>query len=71
MQAEETMIRVYKSNSAYQHDARKLAGQGWRVVSVTERRPRAGIARIVLLMFLVLIFPPKPQLVVTYSRPRR
>lgn len=63
-----TMVRVYKGHAAYRKDAEKLARDGWQPVSVTERRPRSGCARILLLWFVVLIFPPKPALVVTYQR---
>jgi hypothetical protein len=68
--ADETMVRVYKGNDAYQKDARKLADQGWRVVNVVERRPRAGCLRILLLWWLTLLRPPRPELVVTYARAR-
>jgi len=64
----QTLVRVYKSNGAYQSDAAQLARQGWLPTSVTERRPRAGCARIVLLWWLTLLRPPKPELVVTYQR---
>lgn len=64
------MVRVYKSPEAYRKDAAKLAKQGWSVQSVTERRPRSGCMRLLLLWFVVLIFPPKPELVVTYVRHR-
>jgi hypothetical protein len=69
--ATETMVRVYTGNKAYQRDAEKWARQGWRVATVTERRPRRGC--IVSILFLVpsLIFPPKPELVVTYERIRQ
>lgn len=66
----ETMVRVYKDASAYQHDAKRLAKDGWRVANTVERRPRAGCARIVLLWWLTLLRPPKPELVVTYERTR-
>lgn len=62
------MVRTYKSNDAYRKDANKLAKQGWRVVNVAERRPRAGCLRLLFLWWFVLIFPPKPELVVTYER---
>jgi hypothetical protein len=64
----ETMVRVYTSAGGYRRDAAKLAKQGWSPIHVTERRPRAGCLRILLLWWLVLLRPPKPQLVVTYQR---
>lgn len=64
----ETMVRVYRSTSEYQRDAQGLARKGWQPTSVTERKPRAGCLRLILLWWLVLIIPPKPELVVTYQR---
>ena len=68
MMSAQTLVRVYKSNGAYQSDAANLARQGWVPLSVTERRPRAGCARILLLWWLTLLRPPRPELVVTYQR---
>lgn len=64
----ETMVRVYKDTHSYQDDASKLAKKGWQPTTVTERKPRAGCLRLALLWWLVLIIPPKPELVVTYQR---
>jgi hypothetical protein len=66
----ETMVRVYKTTDAYQSDLAKLTKKGWITQTVTERKPRAGCARIILLWWFTLIFPPKPELVVTYMRTR-
>lgn len=66
----ETMVRVYKGSDDYQKEARKLARDGWEVVNTVERRPRAGCLRILLLWWLTLLRPPKPELVVTYRRHR-
>lgn len=68
--SDETMVRTYKNTDQYQRDAAKLAQQGWRVVNTVERRPRAGCARIILLWWLTLLRPPRPELVVTYARQR-
>lgn len=64
----ETVVRVYKKPKEYEKDASKMAKDNWSVESVTERRPRSGIGRIATLMLLALVFPPKPELVVTYAR---
>lgn len=64
----ETMVRVYKKPEDYERDAAKLAKDNWSVDSVTERRPRSGCGRIALLWLWALVFPPKPELVVTYAR---
>ena len=64
----ETLVREYKSQGAYQADARRLAGQGWSVQNVVERNPRSGCVRGCLLGLLALVFRPKPTLIVTYQR---
>jgi hypothetical protein len=38
---------------------------------MTERQPRPGLLRIVTLGLFSLVFPPKPELVVTYKRQRQ
>lgn len=68
MAKSQTMVRVYGGNGDYQKDAKRLAKDGWNPVNVVERRPRAGCARILLLWWLTLLRPPKPELVVTYQR---
>lgn len=64
----ETLVRVYKSPDAYRRDAAQLARQGWAVVNTTDRAPRAGWMRCCFLGFFALVWRPKPELVVTYSR---
>ena len=66
----QTMVREYPSPGAYDADARRLAKDGWEVVSSIERKQRAGCVRLLLLWWLVLIRPPKPTIVVTYRRVR-
>lgn len=68
--ASETMVRVYKNTRDYQSDAKKLANKGWSPTNTVERRPRAGCLRLALLWWLILLRPPKPELVVTYQRSR-
>src|SRR6476619_4185537 len=64
----EKMVRIYHRSSADQRDAKRLARSGWFPIHTVERRPRAGCIRILFLWWLVLLRPPKPELVVTYQR---
>ena len=64
----ETQVGIYSNPNNYARDAKRLAQSGWVPISVTERRPRAGCLRIVTLGLWTLVFPPKPELVVTYQR---
>lgn len=66
-QQNSTMVRVYKSPSSYDHDAKLMSKKGWVPINVVERRPRAGCLRIILLWWLTLLRPPKPEIVVTYQ----
>lgn len=60
------LIRQYKSENAFRHDAERLANRGYIVATVTNQQPRAGCLRILTLGLFTLIFPPKPVLIVTY-----
>ncbi len=64
----ETMVRTYKGTKDYEKDVKKLGKDGWAVVNTVERKPRAGIGRILTLGIFTLFRPPKHELVVTYSR---
>lgn len=70
-QPQESMVRVYTSAEDYGKDAKKLANQGWSVSNVTHRQPRAGCGRIIFLWWLTLLRPPKPELIVTYTRAKQ
>lgn len=66
----ETMVREYKGVKAFQQDVARLAPEGWTVLQQNEFRPRQGCMRILLMGFIfAFLFPPKPLIVVTYSRP--
>lgn len=66
---QESMVRVYTKPEDYSRDAAKLAKDGWVAAQVTERQPRRGCGRILLMgVIFAFIFPPKPELVVTYTR---
>ncbi len=64
----ETMVRTYRGTDRFQKDAKRLAKDGWSVSNTVSQRPRAGCGRILSLGLFTLIFPPKPELVVTYTR---
>lgn len=61
------VVKRYKNERDYQRDAQRMSKRSYHVVSVTSEKPRAGCLRIVSLGLFTLIFPPKPELVVTYS----
>lgn len=67
---QETMVRSYPDAKAFDRHAAKLATQDWTVTNTTTRQPRAGCGRILTLGFITLLRPPKPEIVVTYSRPK-
>lgn len=60
------LVKRYKDERAYQKDAQRMVRRGYKVTSVTSEMQRAGCARILTLGIFTLLFPPKPQLVVTY-----
>lgn len=62
------IVRRYRSQAQYQHDARRMLRRGYEVASVTSEQPRAGCLRGCLLGLLALLFKPKPVLIVTYRR---
>jgi hypothetical protein len=64
----ETMVRTYKDTGDYQKDQKKLAKDGWMTTAMVERKPRAGVGRIITLGLVAAVRPPKPELVVTYQR---
>lgn len=61
------VVKRYKDEREYQRDAQRMARKGYKVVSSTSEKPRAGCARILTLGIFTLLFPPKPEFVVTYS----
>jgi hypothetical protein len=69
-------VKSYPDQRAFQRHAAELATDHWVVSSVVERKPNAGCLRIALLWWFVLIFPPRPELLVTYryeppAKPKR
>lgn len=64
----ETIVRTYKSQGEFQNDAQRLARDGWTVSNTMERQPGTGCLRGCTLGLMALVWKPKPQIVVTYSR---
>ena len=65
----QVVIKRYKNEREYQLDALEQSEQGYFVRAVTSEQPRSGCMRIILTGGLgALIWKPKPQLVVTYTR---
>ncbi len=65
----ETTVKHYTSAQDFERDQKRMAAQGWSVVSTTSIQPRQGIGRMVTLGPIgAAIFKPKSQLVITYSR---
>ncbi len=74
------LVRTYRSERAYQEDARSLAFYGFRVASVTTRHESRAclyvvlillfwlIVPLILLVLLVVASPGGTRLVVTYER---
>lgn len=65
----EVIAKTYDKELHYIRDVSDLATSGWRVVSTTVFQPRSGWARILFsLGWLAVVYPPKPQIIVTYQR---
>lgn len=58
------VVKRYKTEREYQRDAQGMARKGYKVINVVSEQQRSGCLRILL---IGIIFPPKPQFVVTYS----
>lgn len=72
MQDVETMVKTYKSSGDFTKDAKKLAKKGWTVTTQSTIQPRSGIGRIVATGGLgAIAFKPKPEIVVTFTRPKK
>ncbi len=64
----QTEVRRYMGYKPFNRDAHHLARQGWAVVSTIEYKRRSGCVRMILLGFFCLVFPPRPEIIVTYQR---
>lgn len=67
-QPPETMIQIYIGSKTFQKDAKRLARDGWTVASTTINKRRSSCLRVILLGLFCLVFPPKPEIIVTYQR---
>jgi hypothetical protein len=66
----ESVVRRYRNRSEYEQDLERQADAGWIVASVAEQYPRLGCTSVLLAPFRWRTMPPRPQIVVTYERPR-
>lgn len=67
--ASEIKVKEYKNPGQYNGDAKKMAAHGWQVSSTSEREQRRGCLSMALFGWNIgLFFPPKPHIVVTYTR---
>jgi transcriptional regulator with XRE-family HTH domain len=64
----EMLVHEYASPQELEADTAWLGPNGWTVVTTTKVRPRTGWRRLVLVGWLVRLWPPKPRLVVTWER---
>ena len=64
------IVKNYKTESIYQKDAERMIKKGYEVINVTSKQPRRGwfflIFALLTFGLLLLLFKPKPVLVVTY-----
>lgn len=68
----EIKVKEYKNTSEYQGDAKHMASQGWRVTDTSERIQRRSCISMLLFGWNIgLFFPPKPHIVVTYTREKK
>ena len=71
----ETTIREYRREADYRRDALHRRRDGWSVVSVLKRPrpagPLAGLLHRLTLGASAAVLPPRPELLVTYSRVAR
>jgi hypothetical protein len=58
------VVKRYKNEREYQRDAQKMARKKYKIQSVVSEQQRSGLMRLFLIGFF---FPPKAQLIVTYS----
>ncbi len=62
-------VRTYRSAKEYQADLGRMVAQGWSVSNSVQNQPRTGCMRIIMLGGIgALIWKPKPEIIVTYTR---
>ncbi len=62
------IIKRYKNERQYQGDAQQMARKGYIVSAVASQQMRRSFFTVVMTGFLAILFPRKPQLIVTYMR---
>lgn len=67
MSPRQVIVKRYKNERQYQRDAQKMARKGYKVMSAVSEIQRSGCLRILL---IGVLFPPRPQLIVTFSLER-
>jgi hypothetical protein len=61
------VVKRYKNEKEYQKDVLGMDKRGYKVISVAVQQPRRSLFTVVMTGFLALLFPRRPELVVTYS----
>lgn len=61
------VVRRYKNEKEYQKDAQGMGKRGYKVISVVSEQKRRSLFTVLMTGFLAILFPRKPELVVTYS----
>jgi hypothetical protein len=61
------IVKRYKNEKEYQKDVLGMDKRGYKVISVVTQQPRRSLFTVIMTGFLALLFPRKPELVVTYS----
>lgn len=68
-QRPEVLVKTYDKEQHYVADAPRQSADGWQIVSTNTFQPRSGWARILFTLgWMAVVYPPKPQIVVTYQR---
>lgn len=65
--ARNIIVKRYKTEQQYQRDAGRMAKRGYKVAGMTSERPSRGCLAALTFGLFVLLFPPKPQYIVTYQ----
>lgn len=64
-----SQVREYASRGEFEKDAANAAEHGWTVASATEISQRGGCLRFLTLGLFMILFKPKPHILVTYAHP--
>jgi hypothetical protein len=59
-------VKEYRDSKQFRKDARRLAIEGWEVVSSTGLRARSGCLRLLLMGPFAIMIPPRDRVIVTY-----